>query len=291
MARYAALALMAVVLLAGYWKAHPLPSLIVPLVALTPWLAAVRRGDRSRWLFFYVAGIYLYTILRAFADEHGLEVRAEYVIHVDRFLFLGAVPSVELQRDLFKPWDPGFLDFAATGVHWSFFVVPHAAFGYLWLRRPHTAPRYAGAVLLTLYIGLILFWLLPTVPPWLATRQGDLQYAYRVMDFVTRGIDLAAYDSLYETLAEPNSVASVPSIHMALTFLVLLYAREVAPRLVWPLIGYNVAMAFSLVYLGEHYVFDVAVGIAVATLAARLLRRRRTDHAGEPRTEPERLAA
>lgn len=291
MVRYVALLLMAAVLLGGYWKTHPLPSLVVPLAALVAWSTVIRRGERERWLFFYVAGIYLYTILRAFADDHGFVVRSEYVINVDRFFFMGTVPSVELQRDFFQPWDVGLLDLVATGVHWSFFVVPHAAFAFLWVRHSRVAPRYAGAVLLTLYIGLVLFWLMPTVPPWLAAREGDLSYVYRVMDFVMRGVDIAAYDALYETLAEPNSVAAVPSIHMALTFLVLLQAREVVPRLVWPLAAYNLAMAFSLVYLGEHYVFDVAVGVAVATLAARLLRRTRLADAGEAPAGPERLAA
>ncbi|MEX2376120.1 MAG: phosphatase PAP2 family protein, partial [Dehalococcoidia bacterium] len=56
-------------------------------------------------------------------------------------------------------------------------------------------------------------------------------------------------------------------------FLVLLLAREFAPRWIWPLAAYNLSMALSLVYLGEHYVSDVVGGIVVATMAVIVARR------------------
>ncbi|MQC17333.1 MAG: phosphatase PAP2 family protein [Chloroflexi bacterium] len=271
--RYGSLGLMVVVLLAGLWKPHPVHSLLLPAVALVPWWGIMRAGHRERWLYLYVTGIFVYTILRAFANEGGMMIRTDYVINFDRFLFFGHVPSVALQRDFFTPREIDWLDILTMGVHWSFFVVPHAAFAFVWFRRPVAAAKYVTALLLTLYLGLLLFWLLPTMPPWLASRQGDLFYAFRVMDFVTHGFEVGVYDSLYGTLAEPNPTAAMPSIHMALTFLVLLFAREFAPRWMWALVGYNLAMAFSLVYLGEHYVTDVMAGVAVATVAAVVARR------------------
>ncbi|MEX2230329.1 MAG: phosphatase PAP2 family protein [Dehalococcoidia bacterium] len=138
---------------------------------------------------------------------------------------------------------------------------------------------YTTSVLLTLYVGLALFILLPTVPPWLAAQQGHIFRTYRVLDFVVRGVDVDAYRTLYRTLAEPNSVASVPSIHMALTCVVLLRSRDFARPWFWPLVAYTLLMALALVYLGEHYVFDVLVGIAVAVavevVVVRGVRRRR----------------
>ncbi len=274
--RYGSLVVLGWVLLAGYWKPHPVPSLVLPAVALALWWPLLRSTRRpERWLFFYVAGIYLYTVLRAYADDAGMTIRSDYVIAFDRVLFMGSVPTVELQSTFFTPWRIGILDLAAVATHWSFFVVPHGVFAFLWFRRRSLAPKYAAAMLITLYSGLLLFWLAPTVPPWLAARQGDLNETYRVMNFVTRGLDVDAYRELYATMAGPNAVASVPSIHMALTFLVLLAVRDVAPRLTWPLVGYNLAMAFSLVYLGEHYVFDLLVGVLVATVAYYAIHMRR----------------
>lgn len=271
-ARYASAALLVVILVAGYWKPHPLASLAPLAVVTVVWWPVLRQPSRARWLFFYVGGIYLYTVLRAVVDDITVDARTDYVIAVDRLLFFGNVPSVELQRPFFSPRNVGALDVWATAVHWSFFIVPHAVFGYLWVRRPRLAAVYGAAVLLTLYVGLVLFWLLPTTPPWLASREGDLTYAYRVMDYVTRGLDHSTYEGVHDTLAEPNVVAAVPSIHMALTFLVLIAAREAIPRLQWPVGIYNVAMAFSLVYLGEHYVFDVIAGVLVAALSFQVVR-------------------
>jgi membrane-associated phospholipid phosphatase len=59
---------------------------------------------------------------------------------------------------------------------------------------------------------------------------------------------------------------------MALTFLVLLTVRDLAPRWTWPVVFYNIAMGFSLVYLGEHYVFDLLVGMFMAAVAYYALR-------------------
>lgn len=277
--RVGSLVMMAVVLLAGYWKPHPLVSLVVPAAAVVLWIPAIRTRRVERWLLYYVAGIYLYTVLRALADEFGFPIRSDYVIAADRLLFGGVVPSVALQHDFFSPSDVDWIDVSATAIHASFFVVPHAAAAYIWLRHPRALPGYVASVLLALYIGLVLFILLPTVPPWLAARRGDLAVTYRVLDFVLRGVDIDAYRSLYRTLAEPNAVASVPSIHMAITCVVLLRSRDFAPRWFWPLLLYAVAMALALIYLGEHYAFDIIVGtgvaIAVEIAVRRGLRRRR----------------
>lgn len=289
--RYGSLAVLAVVLLAGYWKPHPIPSLALPAVALLWWWPAIREGRSERWLYFYVAGIYLYTVLRAFADDAGMAVQSSYVIAIDRVLFLGNIPTVELQRAFFSPRQIQMIDVLAVATHWSFFVVPHGLFALLWFRRRALAVRYAGAVLITLYLGLLLFWLAPTVPPWLAAGRGELAGGYRVMNFVTGDLDVAAYRELYATLAGPNAVASVPSIHMALTFLVLLSVRDLSPRWTWPLVGYNFAMGLSLVYLAEHYVFDLLVGMLMATFAYYAFRSRygAGTSAGSPPRERGRL--
>ncbi|MDA1241325.1 MAG: phosphatase PAP2 family protein, partial [Chloroflexi bacterium] len=53
---------------------------------------------------------------------------------------------------------------------------------------------------------------------------------------------------------------------------VLFRAMAIARRWVAPLAIYALLMAFSLVYLGEHYVFDVLVGVLIAMAAEVALR-------------------
>jgi membrane-associated phospholipid phosphatase len=270
---------MAGVLFTGAWKAHPLFSLLLPTVATVVWLPAFRHRRVERWLFIYTLGIYVYTVLRAYADEAGFPVRVEYAIRFDRLLFGGSVPSVLLQRELFSPGDIDWLDTAATLVHASFFVVPHLALLLIWLKRPGALPAYVASVLCTLYLGLALFFFFPTMPPWLAARHAEIASTYRVVDFVLRGVDPQTYRTFYASLAEPNSVAAMPSIHMALTTLLWLRTRELAPKLSWPLALYSIVMGVSLVYLGEHYVTDVLAGALLAALTDYVVRRYFARHA------------
>jgi membrane-associated phospholipid phosphatase len=133
--------------------------------------------------------------------------------------------------------------------------------------------RYTFTVVGTMYLGLLLFFLVPTTPPWLAGVQGDLNGAFRVMDFVGGEVHASTYRRAYASLGEPNSVAAMPSIHMGVTFAMLLWSLTHARRWVLPLVFYNLIMAFSLVYLAEHYVLDLIVGVFCATLAWVVSRR------------------
>jgi membrane-associated phospholipid phosphatase len=108
-----------------------------------------------------------------------------------------------------------------------------------------------------------MFFLVPTTPPWLAARAGDLQ-AFRIMDFVGGKVNADTYRNLSTSLGEPNSVAAMPSIHMAVTFAMYLWSREHAPKAAPWLLAYTAVMGFSLVYLAEHYVLDLAVGVLIA---------------------------
>lgn len=262
---------MTFVLFAGTWRSKPLLSLALPALALVVWLSVIRSRRNERWLIFYVAGIYLYTVLRASADDLGFPIHAQYTIQFDQWLF-GNVPSLELQRDFFTPRDVDWLDLLTAGVHASFFIVPHAVLVLIWWKRPEALRLYAISVLIALYGSLALFFLVPTVPPWLAAQSGYTPGVYRVIDFVFSGVSSDYYQDLYKALAEPNSVAAVPSVHMALTCVVLFRAISLSRQWAPLLAAYTLLMAFSLVYLGEHYVFDVLVGILVALIAEIAIR-------------------
>jgi membrane-associated phospholipid phosphatase len=71
-----------------------------------------------------------------------------------------------------------------------------------------------------------------------------------------------------------NDVAAIPSLHAAYTLLVVLFFWSMVKwwgRLL--LLLYPLAMGFTLVYTGEHYVFDVVLGwvYAVVIYAAVML--------------------
>jgi membrane-associated phospholipid phosphatase len=118
-----------------------------------------------------------------------------------------------------------------------------------------------------MWLGLFLFYLIPTTPPWLAAQQGSLDGVFRVMDFVGGSVDASTYESFYASLGEPNSVAAMPSIHVGVTFALALWCMRFARLWALPAVIYTVLMGLALVYLAEHYVADLGAGVLVALLA------------------------
>lgn len=246
------------------WQDHIWLGFVLVAAAAVVWLPEMWRPRARRWWFAYVAGTFFYALLRSYADETGIPVRVMYPIDADRALFFGTAPVSWLQTHYFTPGHIDALDWLAVMTHWSFFVAPHAAAVAIFIWRREFFARYTVLMLGTLYLGLVLFFLFPTAPPWFAGRMGVLPGAYRVMDFVGGQVDVETYRTFYESLGEPNSVAAMPSIHMGVTFAMYLWARVHYPRVAIPLLFYSAAMGFSLMYLAEHYALDLLVGMACA---------------------------
>lgn len=255
------------------WQDHAWIGFALVGATVLAWAPELRRQRARRWWFVYVAGIFAYTLLRSYADDTFIPIRTMYVIHIDQAVFFGSDPVVWLQNRLFSPDRVTALDIFAVQVHWSFFIAPHLAGVLIFLWRRELFPRYALLVVGTMYLGLVLFVLLPTTPPWLASQAGLLPHVFRVMDFVGGRVDRDSYQAFYASLAEPNSVAAMPSIHMGVTFAMYLWARDHYRKLAPWLLGYSAIMGFSLIYLAEHYFADLLVGILCAVVCYWMTRR------------------
>ncbi|MGD9935036.1 MAG: phosphatase PAP2 family protein [Dehalococcoidia bacterium] len=261
------LGLMTLSVVTRTWQDHIWLGFALVGVTVAAWSIEFGQSRDRLWWFAYVAGIFFYTLLRAFADETAIPIRSDYVIEADRALFLGIHPVESLQSAFFSTTHVGLADYFAVAIHWSFFVAPHAMAVLIFLyRRPLFRP-YTATVVGTMYLGLLLFFLLPTAPPWLAASEGQLDGVYRVMDFVGGKVNQGTYESVYASLGEPNSVAAMPSIHMGVTFAMYLWSRIHAPAWRWPLLAYTAVMGLALVYMAEHYVLDLAAGMACAFVA------------------------
>ena len=255
------------------WVDHVWIAVTLIVITSLAWAPEIREKRARRWWFLYVTGIFIYTILRSFADETSVPVRTDYVIEADKWFFAGTDPVLWLQHRLFQPWNIDTVDFSAVAVHWSFFVAPHAAAVAIFIWRRDLFPRFAVTVVGTMYVALILFVLVPTAPPWLAGRTGELPGALRVMDFVGGQVDGQAYQDVYASLGEPNSVAAMPSLHMGITFVLFLWAFDHKRWLAPLLFAYSVLMGLSLMYLAEHYLLDLFVGAGTAALCYYAARR------------------
>ena len=253
----------------GRWVGSPWLHVLLALFLVAAWMPLGRKVSYLQWAPLYVLGLLVYTVLRSFADQTAIAPRSDLVIAIEEKLFLGHVPTVWLQQHLFRPAHLGPLDFLTVQVHWSFFFVPHVGAALVFLYRRELFPRYMFLIMGTFYLGLLLYFLVPTVPPWLAADYGTLPRVARVMDYVGRQVDPNTYNRFYDALGVPNAVAAMPSLHMGVTFAVYLFVRDINRRLSWVLLAYSLLMGFSLVYMGEHYATDVIVGAICALVVYR----------------------
>lgn len=68
-----------------------------------------------------------------------------------------------------------------------------------------------------------------------------------------------------------NLVAAVPSLHAAYPWLTFLFVRKYFKRTGTLFIPYVLGVWFAIVYLGEHYVFDIIIGVLYSQLVYILI--------------------
>jgi membrane-associated phospholipid phosphatase len=156
-------------------KAPPALMQTVAFAAPVGLCVAVRRSPRRD---VAMCCLQMWAYLAAYKSPHddpaeqARRVRLDYPIAIDRALGLGELPTVRLQRALARVGPDGpqwrTLDRVLVWTHWLWFFVPHTALAYIlvWHRR-----RFDRAAVLTYAvfdIGAMIYWVLPTAPPWYA---------------------------------------------------------------------------------------------------------------------------
>jgi hypothetical protein len=282
------------------------------------WLAAIlfvaslddlknwRTGVLRDWLPLYVV-LLVYSLLRGYASHvlWGPFVRPQLAL--DRLIGLGSVPTVQLQQWLFDPSQLHWWDYAAWMVYNSHFFVSYVIAAVLWKRNHDRFRRFIALYVGLTFAGYAGYVFYPAMPPWMASQAGQIvptlgraapyvtlpvspsylaaSTGYggattRIIPLVWQHVGLKAAAALFTKGSEfANNVAAMPSLHAAYPMLILLFFWSRARRAVRALlVSYVLAMAFTLVYTGEHFVTDELAGwvcaIAVYFVGSRLLDRR-----------------
>ena len=225
------------------------------------WVAP-RQGEFRTWLFYLVA-LYFFTQLRDAADETSIQASTGYVLDWEEWMFGGATPSAWLQdRVGGADGDPGVVAFLASFMHWTWFFFPHAlVVGTYFLARDMFF-RAAVIMIGIFFAAVLLYYLVPTVPPWLAVEEGNASGVSRIMRGVGPSLfGQGLWDRLFEAASEPNPRAAMPSLHFAAAVQMALIGWLLRSRKLMLLgVVYATSLAFSLMYLGEHYFVDILVG-------------------------------
>jgi hypothetical protein len=184
---------------------------------------------------------------------------------------------VRLQRALARVGPDGAqwrdLDRVLVWAHWLWFMVPHGALGYILVRHPHRFPRAAVMTYAVFDLGAMVYWVLPTAPPWYATsvagRQAGHPAVRRMMVEYGEFFWRDGWGPLYSVFGG-NPLAAMPSLHFATSLMAALLLAEAGPLPGALGYGYMATLGFALVYLGEHYVADLLAGAALTAAVRRL---------------------
>ena len=225
------------------------------------------RGLIRDWLPF-LAILLVYDSLRGSANRlfapHFLPQ-----LQFDRVLFGGQVPTVTLQRLL---WDghARAWDLAAWAIYMTHFFFTPVLAAVLWKLNRERFRWFTRRVIVLSFSGLLTYALYPAAPPWMAAQRHLMAPITRIIPQVWAALPVAGDGSVSAGYKLANNVAAVPSLHAAFSSLVAVTVWPFTPRWARPLvIAYPLAMAFVVVYTGEHYVSDVLLGwvYTAATLA------------------------
>lgn len=202
-----------------------------------------------------------YLVLHSLASTLAPGAHVQPQLGFDEWLFGGTAPTVSLQRELWDPGDPHWYDYLASLVYLSHFVVTLTVAIVLWVKAYPQFRRFRALFLTITFAGFVTYVLYPAIPPWLASRRGDMPHTVRIVRAMWLELGLSDVAAVFgEKSKYAFPVGALPSLHAAWPFLLLLFFWSVAGRWRVLLVAYALAMAITLVYTADHFVFDVLLG-------------------------------
>jgi membrane-associated phospholipid phosphatase len=243
-------------------------------------LAVLYPRSKKRDVALYALQMWGFTMVHEipYDDPERLRARlkSRYPIAVDRFLGGGRLPTTRLQRVLARVPGVGVINRFLTWTHWLWFIEPYLALILILVRENERFPQAARQMAAIFDIGCAVYFAVPTAPPWWSAENGVTgEEVRRIMVEVGEPTWGKAWPRMYETLGG-NPWAAMPSLHFATSLSAALSLAETGRAegaLGW---GYALTLGFALVYLGEHYVTDLAAGALLVVAVRR----------GEPLAEP-----
>jgi hypothetical protein len=224
-----------------------------------------RRGLVRDWLPLYVV-LAVYALLRGYASHvlWGPFYRPQ--VAFDSFIGGGRPPTVTLQRWLFRANDLRPWDYLTWLTYMSHFFTSFIVAGVLWKRDHARFKRFVALFVGLTFLGYITYVLYPALPPWLASQTGHIAPITRIIPVVWDHVGIHGAGALFTGNNQfDNNIAAMPSLHAAYPMLLLLFFwKRARPAVRAILVAYVLAMAFTLVYTGEHFVLDEVVGWSYA---------------------------
>jgi hypothetical protein len=222
------------------------------------------------WLPFFGL-LVLYDYFRGAVSVAAVQAHVLPQIDIDQVLFGGKVPTVWLQQHLWTPGHYHWYDYGVWAVYMTHFFAVWVVAAVLWRVSRQRFRRYVAVTIALTVAAFLTYWLYPAQPPWLAADDGMLPAVDRVVPLVWGHLGVHTMKSAYENSDLVNTVAAMPSLHAAYPFMLMLFFWPAGKLARFVLGAYTLAMAFTLVYGGEHFVIDILIGWGMAAGAYALV--------------------
>ena len=261
-----------VVVIVAVWGVPEKRAVLIALVLALLLSTCIGRGRQATvrmlidWLPF-AAVLLIYDQSRRLGGRLGLPVHEADIARAERWLFGGADPTVWLQAHLHPNASVHWYDAFCTLVYTSHFVFTPVLAAVLWLVAREAFLRFITRIVLLSVAALITYMLFPAAPPWMASQDGYLGPVHRLSAEGWIYLHAGNINSLLARAQDKgsNPVAAMPSVHTATAVLVAIgLGSLLRTRWRYLLALYPMAMAFALIYTGEHYALDLTAGIVYA---------------------------
>ncbi len=242
--------------------------LFITAIALGQWKAFLRD-----WIPVVLL-IFGYEFMRGIAyqfiqDRHS-NIHLTELIAADRFMFFGHLPTLWLQQKLYVPGVIHWYDVLAMVMYIMHFVFPLIFAFILWIGSKERFWYFTITFLLMTYLGFTIYLLYPAAPPWMADQWGVIHGVQLPFDQVFHVLVPHQYNNLNMVQiwneASGDPVAAMPSLHAAYPWLTMLFAVKFFGKKGLVFVPYNVALWFTVIYLGQHWVIDIIGGITLSTV-------------------------
>ena len=232
--------------------------------------------DLLRQLGLFTAAVLSYNLVRGLVSSpHPYKPfgNAMQIIDFERALHIFVEPSVQAWTQG-QHWLMQIADWTYLNGH---FFVTLGAMTFIYSRRNGSFYFVRNAILISMALALVGYWLYPTAPPRLLPEWGFTDSVSQFLYHGTGWIDKGPAGAFV------NSYAAVPSMHVCFAVLIGLsmarLVRRRAFRILW--YAYPVLVTFVVVATANHYFIDVFLGALTAGLsllmAHRLLARARPE--------------
>jgi len=260
-------------------------ALLVIAIAMGRGLTFI--ADWGPFLLLFFA----YEAMRGFAAKTGFAPHD--LTGLEKALFAGTLPTLTLQHAIYHVESVSPQDVAAMFFYFMHFPLPILVGFFFWVRSRDHYHRFIAALLLMAFLAFITYLFWPSAPPWYQFHAGKVPDSLVVHKVLNETVDKLWGNSYFVsplyTHLNPNQFAAFPSLHAAFPALAATYAWNRYRGLALGLVAWTLAVLFSIVYLGEHYVVDALDGfvyVAAATILVegfvRWRARRRTSTPATP---------